>query len=292
MNEIKHACFGVTTSPLLIVDNIVQVEGTSSDEFDPSTLSFVHESIKCPPKSFFSLASNDRVLLIHQAPNLCFLDVRLKIVKQMLWSYDVITDICWSSTLNRFIVIARNSMFLVDESTMSIESIETMEKQKWLSCTCFNNKLFLSTNVWGSSIVEMRLLPSVAIIKEWKSPITCGGDECIHDIVYNNGTLAIVIKNKIEKSMRIELRSDKTLDRIWSLSFDIVCNESKAFRCCSLNCDEWLIVHSSAGCLLHITRNGKIKTTIPYKAIPYRASLFGTKMLAVASESEINFHKI
>jgi hypothetical protein len=292
MDKIEQTCFRVSTCPLLIDDNIVQFKETYSYDLNPSILSSVHESIEYSPNSFRSLASNDRVLLIHQAPNLCFLNVELKVVKQVLWPYDGITDICWSSTLDRFIVIRKNGMFLVDENTMSIENVETVEKQNWLSCTCYNTQLFLSTNGWGSSIVEMRLSPSIAIIKEWKSPRTCAEYQLILDIAYNNRTLVVLIKNKIEKPMRIELRSEKTLDRIWSLSLDIVCNENKAFRCCSLTCDEWLVADCSAGRLLHITSDGEIKITIPYTAIPYRVSLFGTKMLAVASEKYINFHEI
>jgi hypothetical protein len=70
-----------------------------------------------------------------------------------------------------------------DENTMSIESVETVEKQSWFSCMCFDTQLFLSINVWGSFIVEIRLSPSVAVIREWKSPRTCARDELLDDIV-------------------------------------------------------------------------------------------------------------
>ena len=74
--------------------------------------------------------------------------------------------------------------------------------------------------------------------------------------------------------MRIELRSCKTLDRLWSLPLDVVYNKDLAFRCCSLDCNEWLVADYSAGRLLHITADGKMKETIPYKAIPYRMLLY------------------
>ena len=48
----------------------------------------------------------------------------------------------------------------------------------------------------------------------------------------------------------------------------------------------------NAGRLLHITADGKMKETIPYKEIPYRVTLFGSNMLAIATENSINFHKI
>ena len=209
------------------------------------------KQLRIPMEVAVQLASNGRLLLIHQKPNLCFVNTELTIVKQVLWSYDVIDDMCWSSTLDRFIVIVKDNIFLVDENTMSIESVQTVEKRRWLSCTCFNDQLFLSTNEWGSSIVEMSLSPSIAVIKEWKSPKTCTMDELIHDIVYNNGTLAVVIRNRVEKSIRMELRSSTTLDRLWSLTLDIVYDKDIAFRCCSLTVMNglWRIIMLDVCCI-------------------------------------------
>jgi hypothetical protein len=116
-------------------------------------------------------------------------------------------------------------------------------------------------------------------------------DENIHNIVYNNGTLAVVIINKVKESIRMELRSCITLDCLWLLGLDAVYKTVK-FHCCSLTCDEWLMADHTGGRLLHITADGKMKKTIPYKAIPYRATVFGPNMLAVATEKEINFHKL
>lgn len=50
-------------------------------------------SITYPEQSWRPLASNNRLLMIHQAPNLCLLNAELNIVKQILWSYDRIRDI-------------------------------------------------------------------------------------------------------------------------------------------------------------------------------------------------------
>ena len=130
-------------------------------------------------------------------------------------------------------MIGGKHVFLVDENTMSIDNVQTIEERNWLSCTCSETFLFLSTNEYASSIMKFRLLPSIELVREWKSPHTCAHNEIIHDIVYNNGTLSVIIKNKSEKSLRIELRSAETLDCIWSLQFDTVCNQNIAFRCCS-----------------------------------------------------------
>jgi len=68
--------------------------------------------------------------------------------------------------------------------------------------------------------------------------------------------------------MRMELRSCKTLARLCSLLMDVVYDEDKAFHCCSLDCNGWLVVDYNAERLLHITTDGKMKQAIKYKAIP------------------------
>jgi hypothetical protein len=118
-------------------------------------------------------------------------------------------------------------------------------------------------------------------------------DEIIHDIVYNNGTLALMIKNKVEKSMRIELRSSKTLHRLWSLLLDGVYNiEDIAFRCCSIDYNGWLVADFITGRLLHVTTDGKMKQTIAYEPSPLRVTLFDSNILVVLTKSDINFHKV
>jgi hypothetical protein len=216
------------------------------------------------------------------------LDTELRIVKQVVWSHDLIGKICWSSTLAKFIILANDEIFFVDENTMLIDKGSVAVKQRWLSCTCSNDQLFLSTNAWGSSIVETAILPSITVVREWKSPTTCTMDELIDDIVYSNGTLALVIANKVEKSMRIELRSSKTLDRLWSLLLDGVYDADRAFCCCSIDYDGWLVADPNAGRLLHVTTDGKMKRTIPYKAIPYNVTLFGSNILVLSTKRGIN----
>ncbi|CAF1190236.1 unnamed protein product [Adineta steineri] len=291
LKNIEDTCFMIHTRPLLLNDHIIFIKKTHKHELDLTSLSLVCKTIDRPDGSFASLASNDRYLLIHQHPNLTILDREMKIVKQILWTNDAIYDMCWSSTLKKFIVIGGKIIFLIDENTMAIDNMKIPKDRYWQSCTCSETSLFLSTNEYTSSIVEFRLLPSIKLIKEWKYPLTCAQDEVISGTVYNDEKLALMIMSEAEKSLRIELRNVKTLDRIWSLRLDIVCTQSIAFRCCSLTCDQWLVSDYETRRLLHITENGKVKKAITYNAIPYRANLFG-HMLAISRNDGVNLHKL
>jgi hypothetical protein len=82
----------------------------------------------------------------------------------------------------------------------------------------------------------------------------------------------------------MELRFCTTLDCLWSLSLDIICNSKLTFHCCSLSFDEWLIADYQNSRLLHITKCGQIKAMITYKISPYRIHLFNQNILAVLTK--------
>jgi hypothetical protein len=291
MDKVEHTYFRISTRPLVIDDKLICIKETTKHELDLSALPPFYKIIERSVGSRMAINSNERFLLMHQTPNLCLVDREMNVAKVVLWTHDDIHDICWSVALNRFIVLGGKIVFLVDENTMSIDNVQAIQEQNWLSCTCSDTFLFLLTNGSASSIVKFRLLPSIELVKEWKSPDTCACSETIHGILYNDGTLSVIIKNISEKSLRIELRSAETLDCIWSLQFDTVCNQKIVFRCCLLTSDEWLVTDYETKRLLHITKDGKLKATIKYDDNPYRVNLFAN-MLVVSRKGGVNFHKL
>ncbi|CAF2455499.1 unnamed protein product [Rotaria sp. Silwood2] len=128
---MKQICFTINTRPLVIDDTIVIAEKKTKHELDLSILSPVYKTIHHPDGSFRSVTKSYQHLLIHQHPNLCLFNRELSIVKQTLWPYGAISDMCWSSTSDRFIVLEVNNMFLINEDTMSIHNVYTIKEQKW-----------------------------------------------------------------------------------------------------------------------------------------------------------------
>jgi hypothetical protein len=289
MDELENTCFDINTRPLMIDDSLIDIK--ELNKFDLSILSPAFKTIDRPVGSHVVINSNDRFLLMHKKPNLCLVDQEMNIVKEVPWAHDTIHDMCWSSTINRFLLVEGKGIFLVDDETMTIGNVKTIDERKWWSCTCSETSLFLSTNVSASSIMKFTLLPKIELIKEWKSPQTCALDEIIQSIVYSNGTIGVTIKNKAEKSLRLELKSAETLDRIWSLGFDTVCNQKVAFRCSLLTNDEWLVIDYDTRRLLHVSKNGKLKTTIPYKSTPNYVNIFAN-MLVLSTNVGIDFHRL
>ena len=292
MSKIEKTSLQLDIKPLLIDHNLIQIEDSDANRFDLPSLPPVYRSINYPRENWVPLACSNRYVLLHQEPNLCLVDRDLNIVKQNSWIYGTIYDMCWSSTLNRFIVINGSEVFLIDEEQMSIENIQTLPKRKWLSCTTSETSLFLSTKVWGSSIMEFSLSPTIELVKQWQSPDTCTRDEVINSIVYNNGTLAMMIKNPTEKMIHIEMRSSTTLDRLWSVRLNIAYSQNIRTRCCLLTQNEWLVVDRNTSRIFHVTKDGKVKSSSAYNPSPFCATVFDQDMLAISTARGVNLHKL
>ncbi|CAF2607340.1 unnamed protein product [Rotaria sp. Silwood2] len=274
---------------------ISEQEVTQSNpyQFDLSLLSPICKTINCSKKNWAALATNEKYLLIYQESYLCLIDREFTIIKKTLWSFGEIWDMFWSSALERFFVINEKNVFLIDEDKMSIESIQKITtKHKWCCGTCSDKSLFLATYRRGSSIVEFNLLPSIEFVKQWKPSDTCSKDEGIHDMIYNDEKLFLIIENQLEKTVRVELRSSKILDCLWSLQLDSADNQKVQIRCCIFNYDEWIAVYHDLSRLIHITKDGKLKASSTYTPAPHFASTFGLNLFVIATSNSINLHKI
>ncbi|CAF4200665.1 unnamed protein product, partial [Adineta steineri] len=287
LDTIEKIHSRIDTHSIVIPNHLIQIEGLTERKLDLSHLSPVYKTINRSGGNCKVIAINGDFLLMQQGNNLCLIDREMTIIKKSLYFQDSIFDMCWSSILSRFIVIADNGTYLVDENTMAIETLQSIEKRRWFSCTCSDAFLFASTLETEPSIVKFSMSPTVVAIKEWKTPYTCTSGERIDNIVYNNLTLALMISNAHTGTMRMELRSSDTFDLIWTLKLDIAPNKSIATRCCLLNCGEWLVADFNTSCLAQITNDGKIKRKISYGTAPYRIALFGPDLLVSVLEDDI-----
>jgi hypothetical protein len=283
----------VDIHPLIIDKNIVYIEEWTSKELKISTLPSPFRKVDCSDEDWPVTTSNSRFLLLDQHPNLCLFDRELTLVKQCPWNYARITDMCWSSTLNSFIMITNiDGVFIFNENLTSFEPIQMIEKKQWLSCTCSDAVLFITTNGRGSDIFEFNLLSSFNLIKQWSAPRSCDINESIHSIAYNNGTLVLLFKDYLNNTLHVELRSSTTFDRLWSFPFDITNTGGRITRICLLKNDEWLVTDYRTSSLLQISKDGKLKFTHKYTPTPQNAVLFGSNILAIRTTNCVDFYRV
>lgn len=292
INNIQESFIQIYNRPLILDYNLITIKGLNEQIYDLSSLSPVFKSISRSDGSYAALASNNKTLLIHQAPNLCITDPNLTIIKRVAWRHGAIHDMCWSKVLDLYIILEQRGIYFVNENTLSIDKATTVEKRKWLSCTCFEEYLFLSTHEWGSSITKIYLNSSKKLEKQWQSPDICKRDEYIDVITSNQRKLAVMIRNSSRQTIRLELRSPQTLDKIWSIVLDGLWGPNKPFHCCPFVNEDWLVADYVTGRLLHVTKTGIIRAVLPYNSVPYCVNVFNSKVLVISANDGIHFHNL
>jgi archaellum component FlaC len=292
IKEIHQISYEINIRPLEFYENFISIEEIKSDEIDFTTLLTPYKIIDCLDEFNVACASNEKFLLIHQGSELHLLDKELTLIKKLPWKNCWIYDMCWSSTLKKFIVTTHNrGIYLINENLTLTEEVEINPHKIWWRCTCSDTSLYLLSSQNNSEIFEFDLLPSFQLIKRWKIPHLSKEHDKILDITSNNQTLALLIKN--QNKLYMELRSSITFDRLWSVQLDIkrdILHSTVYF--CLLNSNDWLVMDHNNSCLIHINKYGIIRSTIVYNPSPITALLFGSNILAIQTEKYWNFHQI
>ena len=290
INDLKEKYLRLDIHAVQIHDNLIQIHDYTHSP-PPSILSPPYRTINYLDDSSKILSANDRHLLIHQNSKICLLDKELNLVREKSWINGWIMDICWSSILARFLVLTRNALFLIDESTMSIVRVQKLAKLTWWSCTCSDTYLYVSTKDWGCDVHQLSLWPAIQLVKRWQAPETCDDDQTINNLIYHKENLAMMVYRRATKAKSIELRRSTTFERLWSIDLDID-YDSRAIRCCLLHTDEWLVVDWNTSNLFHLSSDGKLKLKSTYHPSPSCATMFGANLLAISTADGINLHKL
>jgi len=84
--------------------------------------------------------------------------------------HDYLWDIIWSKSLEQFIFITVEEIYVFDEKTMTIGQYPVIcnnDKTNWWCGTCSNETLFISTMGRGAPIFEYILCPMIKLVKEY-----------------------------------------------------------------------------------------------------------------------------
>ncbi|CAF1153120.1 unnamed protein product [Rotaria sordida] len=296
INKMKEKGIQINIRPFILDNHTISIKDSKPNAFNINTsiLSSPYHTIECIDGWQSELASNDQSILISLSNNLCLFDRDLNLIKKSLWTYECIYDMCWSSTLSNFIVITnKNKVYRIHETTLSIERIYGIEDKDWLSCTCSDTYLYLTTREIGSNIFQFKLLPLIRPVKQWQPPYSCKPHESIHAIQYNNRTLALIIRKSFGGVINIELRSSTTLNRIWTLPLDIRSSGVwSRINCSSLQYDEWLLAHTSTSRFFHISKDGNLNIIHEYHPKFNNALMFGSNILVIHLGKKVHFHKL
>jgi hypothetical protein len=259
-------------------------------ENNPSfSLKSPKQKLIIPSDHWHSLAKNETHLLITGKSDLFLIDHLFKLQNKKSFLQIGIKDICWSKILSRFILISPKEIFILDEITMSLDScsINLINNNPWERGTCSDTSLFISTFGENPLIVEYYLFPSIHLNKKYQSTIVCGESEVISDMKSNNNSLGFIIDNGFKNQSRLELRSIKSLESIWSIHLGKGWN----YRCSLLNNSEWIVTDSYNHRIIHILNNGTIDRTESYSAKPLNVIRWSEDQIAIRTTEGVNVHQ-
>lgn len=296
INKFKEKGIQIDIRPFLFDNHSITIKDTKPYAFNinPSKLSLSYHTIQSTNGSKSELISNDRFILINLGENLSLYDRDLALIKQTSGIAENIYDMCWSSSLANFIIITdKKKVYRINETTLSIDRVFGIEEKDWLSCTCSDTYLYLTTGQMSTNIYQFKFLPLIRPVKQWIPPYSCKPHQSIHHIQYNNRTLAVIVRDSFSGNVDIELCSTATFNRLWSLPLDIRSSGVwSRISCRALQYDEWLVIHAATSRLFHVTKDGQLKIVHEYHPKLNNAVMFGTNTLAIHLGSKVNFHHI
>jgi hypothetical protein len=206
-NHIQHDPLQINIRPVILDDNYINFNSIKQSD---DTLTPIIQTISSSPESVDCIASNDNHILLHRHPSLCLFDYNLNLIKQTRPCPELsIIDMCWSSTLNRFIILTDENVFSLDQTKMIIEkyNIPTRVKGHWHNVTSSSKYLYLTAYKWGSFIYQYNIIhsSSLQLNQKWETPLTCNKEESIDHFFWKNNQIAMIIQNRINNNKQLNL---------------------------------------------------------------------------------------
>ena len=292
MVQIEQIYIQVRINQIPIDENSIHVNASYRPPIDICQLFQPWKEIKHSAQVYNVFSSNENSLLIHQPPNLCRYNEDIELLQKVPWPFGPIINICWSSVLERFIVLNDRSLFLVSEDLSLLRKYSLTKSSRWSSCDCSDSSVFLSNNESMASIFVVKIGTNFELIDRWIYPTKINENVSIDSLCCTKETLALLLRNSTTKLISFELRFSSTFDCVWKLSLDIIYQRDFRFRCCSLSFNEWLIADYQNELLLHIAKSGHFKEKFKYATAPYGVHLFKQNLLIISTKSGKNIHRI
>ena len=261
--QYQFGSFQLDPSLISIPEKIIDsIEHPPSPFKDLSCSSFQwtnQMSISIPPDHWYSLASNQQSILAASKSDLILFDHNLNLMKKKSLIPTGLKDICWSTSLAKYILIFPREILLVNpnDNSLLLESISIVSnnEQPWERGTTHQSILFLSTFGDNPLIVEYNLSPSIHSNKRYPWFLFTCQHEIVNDLKANNDSLGLVIENSLSNLTRLDIRSIKSFDCLHSIEI----GKGWGYRCSS-SIQHWILTDSYNQRILFIEKTNIYKT--------------------------------
>ncbi|CAF1008125.1 unnamed protein product [Didymodactylos carnosus] len=281
--------------PLKIDENSISINKGAVK--DAALISFQlgkpYKSLELTKCDSSALGTNGQYILVHKEPNICLLDEDLQIKMQAQWTYNnhgCINHICWSSSVEKFILAAYHGLFSFDTKTRKIEKLLN---EYHMTCTCSPDSIYLVDESFNKIIKY--LVAALSLSPPPKSVYEYTENEYVESMAYNNSKLALVVVNRQGHTSfgRVDVLSTPSYDRTFSFSLEPANVLNCALKIISFGVRGWLIVYPQTCQLQEITQDGQNRQMATYASdIPWNAVFVGDRTLAISTSSGICLHKL
>jgi hypothetical protein len=240
-------------------------------------------------KNWFALSTNEKHLLIIGKSKIYLFNKNFKIINEKLFIHQGIKDICWSKTLEKFILISPKQIYILDENKMIIKPFKLYFNinKCWQRGTSSETFLFLSTFGENPSIIIFNLYPSIQFNKQYQKEIISHKNQIINDIKYADNHLAIIIEDNLNNQSYFQLRELKDFQLIWIVSLGNGWN----YRSTLFNHRYWIISDYYNNRFIHILNDGNISKIENYFSKPENIISWIHNQIIIRTIQNINIHQ-
>jgi len=300
INILENKSIEVDIHPLIIDDSYINfnIEQENDDDNNQLILTPIIQTIVSSSDNCNCVSSNDTYILLNRHSTLYLYDHNLNLIKESNPYSDLsIIDICWSSTINRFIILTNDDVFILNQIKMILEksNIPSRTNGHWHNITSSSKTLYLTAYKWGTFIYQFNInLFQFEFNRRWQTPLTCNKDQSIDHFIHNNkNELAMIIQNKFNYNKYFQLKNDQTLECIWSYEINQCQMTIHRNRFCLIHQNQWLIINSNQSKLLYFNQNGLFKQIINYDFNqPICAIEIKQNFILVITNHSINLHQL
>ncbi|CAF1518763.1 unnamed protein product [Didymodactylos carnosus] len=202
-------------------------------------------------------------------------------------------DICWSSFLDRFIILTKRTLHSLNvqrSEVTQIKRVSNKTKADFSRCTCSYQTLLVSFNHKGSVIEEWDMSGEWKIMRRWQPPVSCQANEEIWNIRFSCDGSHLVVTIWVDGQYNQFQVRDQSMNILNNITFS--CSTFGYFLL-SLPNGQYL-THERQNKKLHsIDRDGKLQETVTYDKCVRSTALLGQRCLVIrTTDNKLCFHDL
>ncbi|CAF1572531.1 unnamed protein product [Didymodactylos carnosus] len=203
-------------------------------------------------------------------------------------------DICWSSFLDRFLILTPTTLHSLNVQTKKVTQIKQVSdknKTAFRRCTCSNHTLLVSFEHRGSVVDEWDMSGEWKMMRRWQPPVSCQQNEWIFDIRFScDGSRLGVTVWVNDQYNQVQVR-DRSMNILNNITFP--CHLAFGYFLLSVPSGQWLTHEWKNKALRIIDRDGILQQTLTYDKSVRTTALLGQRCLVIRTDdNELCFHDL